>query len=190
MDWKKLLAYISGSVDDDPREVFGSTYDPNTDTFFVTDVDLNLSTVTPGGVWSLIGPTPCSGAVCRGMAFNGGALWVGEKNNADQLHEINPATGVGFSVVTVTLAGFDVFGINGLTTDPNTGTLYGIIKTSGGTTGRRLVTIVPQTGGKTTFVPSPGCEPRGARRTDAKLPAGGFPGSQESSNACMEQRFR
>jgi hypothetical protein len=80
--------------------------------------------------------------------FNGGKLYGGGRKN-DQLYELNPATAAVLSQVTVTLAGFTVEGINGLSTDPASGTLYALIKTGGGIqdpTARRLATLDPLTG--------------------------------------------
>ncbi len=128
----------------DPGEVFGSTYDPSSGNFLFSDIKSNLGSVTPGGVFSLIGGMPCP-SKCRGLAFNGGKLYSGDRKN-DQLREINPLTGDGLSSVPVTLAGFTVNGINGLSTDPDTGLLYGIVTTESGRGGRRLVTINPLTG--------------------------------------------
>ncbi len=127
----------------DPKEVFGSTYDPSSGNFLFSDKNDNLGSVTPGGVFLLIGPLP---DMLRGLAFNGGKLYGATQFNDDQFYELNPNTGGAVSQVTVTLAGFTVNGINGLSTDPDTGLLYGIVKTESGKRGRRLVTINPLTG--------------------------------------------
>ncbi len=69
-----------------------------------------------------------------------------------------PATAIcneGSSSVTVTLAGFSVNGITSLSTDPISGLLYGILKTAGGSSGRRLVTIDTITGVATDIGPLP-----------------------------------
>ncbi len=126
-----------------PGEVFGSTYDPSSGNFLFTDIRNNLGSVTPGGVFSFIGLLPDS---LKGLAFNGGKLYGATKFKDDQLYELNPNTGGAVSQVTVTLAGYTVNGINGLSTDPDTGLLYGIVKTDILKGGRRLVTIKPLTG--------------------------------------------
>jgi hypothetical protein len=127
----------------DPAEVFGSTFDPSAGNFLFTDINANLGSVTPRGEFSVIGPLPAFDI--RGLGFNGGLLFAGGRFS-DTLHEINPSTGAGLSSIPVTLPGFTVQGINALTTDPDTGILYAILKTSGATTGRRLATIDPDTG--------------------------------------------
>ena len=131
----------------DPGEVRGSTYDPISGSFLITDEKPNLSAVTPEGVWSLIGPLS---AFSRGIAFNNGSLWVGDKRG-DRLRKINPMSGADIipdSSITVTLNGFTVNGILSLTTDPDSGLLYGILRGAGkgnsssGKSDRQLVTIV------------------------------------------------
>ena len=128
----------------DPGEVRGSTYDPDNDRFLITDFKRNLSAVTPGGVWSFIGPLS---APSRGIAFNGGSLWAGDQRTP-RLREINPTTGADISSITVTLdeiEDYNVTGILSLTTDPDSGLLYGILKSQDGArqaqADRRLVTI-------------------------------------------------
>lgn len=121
----------------DPIEVFGSTHNPSSGNFLFTDINGNLGSVTPGGVFSLIGAMPCPGA-CGGLAFNDGKLYSVDRNN-DQLREINPLTGGGLSSVTVTSIGLTVNGINTMSTAPDTLILYGIIA-------GRLMTIDPLTG--------------------------------------------
>jgi len=56
-----------------PGGVRGSTYDASSGNFLVTDRNDNLSSVTPGGDWSTIGPVGLLGNP-RGIAFNGGIL--------------------------------------------------------------------------------------------------------------------
>jgi hypothetical protein len=129
-----------------PFNVWGSTYDPVNDIFLLTDTRKNLGSATPGGTFALIGSLSPNNI--RALVFNGGKLYGGGRRN-DQLYELNPATAAVLSQVTVTLAGFTVEGINGLSTDPATGILYALIKTGGGIqdpTGRRLATLDPLTG--------------------------------------------
>ena len=57
------------------------------------------------------------------MAFVGGKLYAGERFGGGRLREINPLTGATLSTVTVTLPGFTVKGINGLSVHPDTGIL-------------------------------------------------------------------
>ena len=84
------------------------------------------------------------GHVSKGLAFVGATLYSADPFS-DQLRTINPANGATLSSTTITLAGHSVFGANALATDPDTGTLYAIIKTVEGFPGsaqtRRLVTI-------------------------------------------------
>lgn len=130
----------------DPLEVLGSTFDPSTGNFLYIGLDENLGSVTPGGVFSLIGPLPTAVSRLRALGFNGSLLYVGDLFR-DKLIQINPLSGAFISTVPVTLSGFTVFGIISLTTDPDTGILYAIVKTlSSGKTGRRLATINPSTG--------------------------------------------
>jgi hypothetical protein len=63
----------------------------------------------------------------------------------DQLRVINPTTGATISSVTITLSGTTLMSGNGLATDPTTGKLWALLSLVG-QTGRRLVTIDPNTG--------------------------------------------
>jgi hypothetical protein len=72
-----------------PREVFGSTHDPSSGNFLFTDHLKNLGSVTPGGVFSLIGALPAS---IRGVAFKDGKLYGAEKSG-DRLYRLNPSSG-------------------------------------------------------------------------------------------------
>jgi len=128
----------------DPVEVWGSTYDPSTGGFLVTDIEGKLSAVTPGGVWSTIGSV--GDGDYRGIAFNGGSLYVGDKSSS-QLDYVNALTGGTNSFVNVILGGDPVDGIIALTTDPISGVLYGILKANRGD--RILATINPVTGAAT-----------------------------------------
>lgn len=132
-----------------PSEVRGSTFDPISGNFLFTDYNENLSSATPGGIFLRIGPTDMP---VRGLAFNGGRLYGGEHGGA-RLSKLDPGTGKTITTVRVVLNGFDVRGINGLTTDPSTGTLYAIIKVGGRS--RRLVTLDPATGVATDVGPLP-----------------------------------
>ena len=133
----------------DPREVFGSTYDPGLDRFLFTDINDNLGAVTPGGTYSLIGGLETD---MRGLAFNGGNLYAGGIFGGDRLFQLNPLTGGTIGTpVSVTLSGFTIKGINGLSTDPDTGILYAILASDSSSgdpqdTGRRLATLNPLTG--------------------------------------------
>lgn len=132
----------------EPFEIFGSTYDAGTGSFLVTDISNNLARVTIGGVWSLIGALDDSDSQeYRGIAFNGGSLYVGDKVS-ERLDNVNPLTAMTNSFIDVTLAGFDVYGIISLTTNPDNGVLFGVLLTHDIETraGRRLVTIDPTTG--------------------------------------------
>lgn len=127
------------------KEVLGSTYDAANNVFLVTDLNDRFSSVTPGGVFTTISQTPCSFG-CRGLAFNGGILYAGDLVS-DLLFALNPLTGGGLSSINVTLAGFTVKSINGLSTDPDTGILYALLKTEVETqAGRRLATLNPVSG--------------------------------------------
>lgn len=125
-----------------PDEVWGSTYDVSAGNFLTTDPFGNLASVTPDGTWSEIGALDDVGE-WRGIAFNSGNLYVGDKSS-NELADVNPLTAATNSSVNVSLSGFTVQGINGLTTDPDTGTLYALLKTGGGN--RRLATVNPLTG--------------------------------------------
>ncbi len=152
----QTVTNIATSLSYNPAEVLGSTFDPPTGNFLFTDLNENLGSVTPGGIFSLIGSLPDDSI--RALGFNGGKLYAGDRFG-DTLFELNPTTGESISMVTVTLAGFTVKGINSLTTDPDTGLMYGIIKTPPGEqgvpSGRRLVTIDPLTGIATDIGPLP-----------------------------------
>lgn len=129
----------------DPVEVFGSTYDATTGNFLVTDINGNLSSVTPDGVWSTIGAV--GNGFFRGIAFNDGDLFVADRFSST-LDNVDPLTGGTISSVDITLTGFTVEGTQSLTTNPDDGVLFAILKTdfSGGVGSRRLATINPLTG--------------------------------------------
>jgi hypothetical protein len=130
-----------------PQEIWGSTRDPSSGDFFFTDKNQNLGSVTPGGAFSLIGPLV---AEMRGLTFQDGLLYAGELDS-NTLHELDPATAASNATVPVTLPGYTVYGINGLTAD-GAGTLYAIVRTippgvpGAGKAGRRLVTVDPSSG--------------------------------------------
>ena len=130
-----------------PDEVFGSTYDAANDRFLVTDIMGNLSAVSVAGSWSVIGSVGNGGGGYRGIAFNGGSLYAGDRF-LNTLDNINPLTGGTNSTVAVTMAAFSVDGINSLTTDPDSGVLYSTLKTQDATglRERRLATLNPLTG--------------------------------------------
>jgi hypothetical protein len=73
----------------DPREVFGSTYDPSSGDFLFSDTNGELGSVTPGGVFSLIGSLPLN---IRGLAYNGGTLYGSEKSGST-LYALDPSLG-------------------------------------------------------------------------------------------------
>lgn len=130
----------------DPLEVLGSTFDPSTGNFLYIGLDENLGSVTPGGVFSLIGPVPTGFLRLRALGLNGSLLYAGSLFS-NKLIQINPLSGALISTIPITLSGFTVFGTISLTTDPDTGILYAIVKTVFlGKTGRRLATINPSTG--------------------------------------------
>ena len=137
----------------DPPDVFGSTYDPSSGEFLITDRKWDLVRVSPEGKFSRIGPMKLEN---RGLAFVGDSLYAGAKESAT-LSQLDPTNGATLSTVSVTLSGYNVAGILGLDTDPDTGTLYGIIRTGQINTrvGRRLGTIDPNTGIATDIGPLP-----------------------------------
>ena len=123
----------------DPTEVFGSTYDPVTGLFYATDINANLATVSTSGVWNSVGALPTE---LRGISFFSGSLYAGDKLSND-LYQIDSGTGGSLGSVGVTLGGVAVDGINGLTVDSMTNTLYALIKVGGS---RQLATLDPITG--------------------------------------------
>lgn len=137
----------------EPPDVFGSTYDPSSGEFLITDRKWDLIRVSPEGKFSRIGPMKLEN---RGLAFVGDSLYAGAKEGAT-LSQLDPTNAATLSTVSVTLSGYNVVGILGLDTDPDTGTLYGIIRTGQINTrvGRRLGTIDPNTGIATDIGPLP-----------------------------------
>lgn len=67
----------------------------------------------------------------------------------NRIFRVNLATGALSNSVPVTLPGFNVTGITGITANPHSGTVYAIAKTASGQGGRKLVTLNPDTGAAT-----------------------------------------
>ncbi len=70
----------------------------------------------------------------------------GTQSFGSDLWEVNLATGALTNHVNITLAGFSVSGATALTANPLDGSVWGIVKTSSGNSGRRLAKINPLTG--------------------------------------------
>lgn len=157
-----------------PEIVLAATYDPDTGNFFFVDnIQDNLVSVTPDGVYTLIGsidppsgnPSGCNKKLCGGLAFNNGKLYVADRNFPKdssiglQLHEISPLTAEILTSVKICRPGdcgkgakpFE--GVHSLTTDPDTGILYALVRKLDDTLG--LATIDPLTGFATDIGPLP-----------------------------------
>ena len=137
--------FTGPNVDD---ETLAMTYNPGTGRFLVTDRDDEFFDTTPAGVATDIGGVENN---MKGLAFVGDTLYgaeVGQEAATDELHVLDPATGATLSTVSVTLPGFEVFGLNGLATDPDTGELWGLIRvvSDDGSFTRHLALIDPVTG--------------------------------------------
>jgi hypothetical protein len=121
------------------------TWDSSTGTFLMSNRDNSVFySTTVAGVSTDIGTTPedLKGLAFVGDTLYGGAVFSGDREGTP-LYTLNPLDGSVISSVMVSMAGFDVDGINGLATDPDTGLLYAIIRTDGD---HHLVTLDPTTG--------------------------------------------
>jgi hypothetical protein len=138
-------------------------YQPATARFLVADLDNKLFDTTLAGVAVKIGQLQST--CLQGLAFAGGSLRGGEGNGGSLLHQLDPATGLIMSSVSVKLGGTAVNGMNGLATDPRDGRLWGIFAVANR---QYLGTVNPATGAVTsvgqlpdsfagiTFMPEPG----------------------------------
>ena len=127
------------------NEVLDIEYNPATGTFLTSQRIGDFFSTTTAGVATQIG----SGTVyLKGLAFNGGSLF-GVSNNGSTLYTLNALTGATLDTLTVTFAG-GVSGFTGLTTNPDTGDLWAILKfNSEEGQIRNLVTINTTTGAAT-----------------------------------------
>ena len=132
------------------EEALAATFDFNSGTILVADLDQNLYQVTTTGDVTFVGNM---GFTTKGMAFQGTTLLAIEQfdtldsDGRLDLVTVDPATGQIISSVDVTLAGgaggLSGNNSNGLAVDPATGTVYAIIRVSGN---RVLATIDPASG--------------------------------------------
>lgn len=129
------------NVDD---ETLAITYNPNTGRLLAVDRDDEFFDVTPLGVATDIGDVEGN---LKGLAFVGATLYGAEAFTSD-LHVIDPTDGSTLLTVSITLPGFEVLGLNGLATDPDTGELWGVVRAFSEETGtgRYLAVIDPVTG--------------------------------------------
>ncbi|HEY4548588.1 MAG TPA: PEP-CTERM sorting domain-containing protein [Pedomonas sp.] len=133
--------FVGPNVDD---ETLAITYNPNTGNFLAVDRDDEFFDVTPLGAATDIGDVEDN---LKGLAFVGDTLYGAEVFSSD-LHVLDPTNGATLLTVGVTLPGFEVLGLNGLATDPDTGELWGIVRANSdeGDTFRFLALIDPLTG--------------------------------------------
>ncbi len=124
------------------KENSAMVYFPAIARFLVADHDNTLFDTTLGGAATRIGAIPAPGGNLKGLAFAGGIL-RGAEAQTNSIHQLDPATGLIMSSVPVTLGGTAVNGMNGLATDPVTGALWAILRTSNK---RYLGTVNPDTG--------------------------------------------
>ncbi len=128
-------------------ETFGLVWYPPVGKFLRTNILSQLFTMTTDGVCGpVIGTTfdreqPPVEIDVRGLALAGTRVF-GANPFANKLIEIDPANAATLSLRAVTLDGGAVTptGFNALTTDPVTGSIYGIAKVTG-VTGRVLVQV-------------------------------------------------
>lgn len=117
------------------------TWNPSSGTFLMSNLDNSVFySTTAAGTATDIGSTPEN---LKGLAFVGSTLYGAAVFNPT-LYALSPVDGSVASSLSVTMAGFTVDGMNGLATDPETGLLYGVVRTEGGD--RHLATIDPVTG--------------------------------------------
>lgn len=121
------------------NEILDIEFNPSTGTFLTTNRNGIFYSTTAAGSATQLG----SGTdYLKGIAFNAGTLF-GVTNNDASLRTLDPLTGATLSALTLNYAG-SINGFTGLTTNPNTGDLWGVMKSNGGT--RLLVTINTNTG--------------------------------------------
>lgn len=166
-----LIYHISGIFDGDeyfetvnpntlavgPNLVPGNTYGPDASgeltsiawydplgVFLVSNRDLDLFHVTTAGVFTNVGAFNTN--YQRGLAVVGAQVFSVDPGSTT-LWEIDPADGSTLNTINVVLdGGVDFGGMNGLTTNPDTGVVYGIFKEVDGCNGRMLGTVDVATG--------------------------------------------
>lgn len=122
------------------NENLALTWNPSSGTFLMSNRDNNLFySTTAAGIATDIGSTPDD---LKGLAFVGSTLY-GAAAFTSTLYALNPLDGAVLSSLGVSMAGFTVDGMNGLATDPDSGLLYGVVRTG---SDRHLATIDPLTG--------------------------------------------
>jgi hypothetical protein len=126
------------------NEIYSATYDSESEVFLTSDLSFNVGTVTTGGLRTDLANNSVSWV--RGLAFVDGTLYGGRNTDAE-LYTIDPTTGNTIATTTVTMAGQNLFGFNGLATDPDTGTLWALLRAEGLSRKTRiLATLDPFTG--------------------------------------------
>jgi hypothetical protein len=127
------------------HETVSMTYDPATQRFLVADRNWTLFDTTLTGDATAVSALSGLPGTLKGLAFAAGSLWGGHFN-VNTLYRLDPSNGVVLDTVNVTLGGNDIDGMNGLTTHPVTGELWGIFRIGDGPGVRHLGTIDPITG--------------------------------------------
>lgn len=128
----------SAALDD---ELLDLAFNVVTGFMMATDRGDNLYSFTSNGVGTLIGDT---GLNLKGLAYNNGVLF-GAENRGDTLYTIDDTTGVATALINMTLDGSEVVQVNGLTTNPDDGSLWGILRHDD-SNARFLATIDTTTG--------------------------------------------
>lgn len=125
-------------------EIAGMVYAGN-GVFLAADISDNFLSITTTGVVTSLG-TVSGGGKMRGLAFIGSKFYGA--SGADALLRIlNPLDGSTISSVTITLPGFVVDGVNGMTN--HKGQLFAILKLDGGGKFDRGLAIITPTGAAT-----------------------------------------
>jgi hypothetical protein len=120
------------------NEVLDIEFNPATGTFLTTNRNSRFYSTTTAGAATQIGNTD---QYTKGLAFNGGTLF-GVNRSGSLLYTMNPLTGATLSTLTLTYSG-SISGFTGLTTNPDTGDLWAVMKSGGD---RLLVTINTSSG--------------------------------------------
>ena len=122
-------------------EILAGTWDAVNSRFIVTDGNNRMFGVTIGGAFTVLNASV--GPNFKGLAFVGTTLYGVTRDPAAGISTINPTTGVVLTTTAVTAPALTEtpVGFNGLATNPATGVLWAILRTT--TNVRRVGTITP-----------------------------------------------
>jgi hypothetical protein len=126
-------------------EIFGAVLDPMTELLLVGNINSAMMLVHPAtGDEVRWGDANTLSDDMKGWVFDDSGVLHSGSPFQDDHFTVDLVTGVDTNVGLYTLEGFTVLGINGLAKHPSNGTIYAVVRVSGGP--RRLATLDPSTG--------------------------------------------